>query len=939
MTESFLSEAAGTSANRQELSLLAQFIEKVPGAAYIREVESGRNLFVNRSGAALLGLEPNEILDYGAEFAQNGMHADDTARRAAHERELLNLQDGETIEFEYRLRQRRTGEWRWFLSRESVFRRNEQGNPELVIGTAHDITERKKTEAALMESEKRFRQVAESKLFGVAFGDFDGGIHYVNDSFLEMTGYTRDDFDSGRVRWTEITPPEHLHLDHKAASELLATGICTPFEKEYLRKDGSRVPILIGGALMPSANGQKPEVFTFYLDLTERKKAEDALRESEERLRLATEAARIYSWQYDMTTGQASYSANVREVLGFDLPNEVEEAIKLVHDDDRAATLASFEAGLEGKQPIYIEFRYVNPETGETVWALLQGTLVRDKRNQPVRAIGITQNITERRRAEEKLRESTAILSAVSEATPSLIFAKDREGRLISVNPAVTKLLGKPAEELLGKLAVEYMPNREQAAAVDSNDRRIIEGGKTVVFEEQVTTPEIVRTYLSTKTPFRDGDGNIVGLIGVGSDITEIKRAEEALRESARRQAALFRLADQLHRAATHEDVYGAALAAVTSALGCERASILLYDETGIMRFAAWRGLPESYRRAAEGHSPWQPDEKNPQPICLADIGAAEIDESLKAVIKSEGIAALAFIPLVSNGRLIGKFMAYFDEPRHLEESERELSLTIARQLAFGIERKKSEEENRRLLESEQAARRDAENANRLKDEFLATVSHELRTPLNAILGWSTMVRQNNFDEATMRRAFEVTERNARNQNQIISDILDVSRIITGKLHLNLQPVALASLVEAAVETVRPLLAAKNLSLTLDLAGDDAMIAGDAERLQQIVWNLLTNAVKFTPDGGEIAVRLRRAETDALLTVADNGDGIEPDFLPFVFDRFRQADGKTNRRHGGLGLGLAIVRHLTEMHGGSVRVDSGGAGSGARFTIRLPKMI
>jgi CheY-like chemotaxis protein/two-component sensor histidine kinase len=198
------------------------------------------------------------------------------------------------------------------------------------------------------------------------------------------------------------------------------------------------------------------------------------------------------------------------------------------------------------------------------------------------------------------------------------------------------------------------------------------------------------------------------------------------------------------------------------------------------------------------------------------------------------------------------------------------------------------------------------------------------------------MVRQNNFDEATMRRAFEVTERNARNQNQIISDILDVSRIITGKLHLNLQPVALASLVEAAVETVRPLLAAKNLSLTLDLAGDDAMIAGDAERLQQIVWNLLTNAVKFTPDGGEIAVRLRRAETDALLTVADNGDGIEPDFLPFVFDRFRQADGKTNRRHGGLGLGLAIVRHLTEMHGGSVRVDSGGAGSGARFTIRLP---
>lgn len=253
--------------------------------------------------------------------------------------------------------------------------------------------------------------------------------------------------------------------------------------------------------------------------------------------------------------------------------------------------------------------------------------------------------------------------------------------------------------------------------------------------------------------------------------------------------------------------------------------------------------------------------------------------------------------------------------------------------------RKRAEKERERLLESERLARHEAENANRLKDEFLATVSHELRTPLNAILGWASIARKNPADAETTDRALEIIERSARQQNQIIADILDVSRIITGKLHLNIMPVNLAEVINSAIETVRPTLDAKRIKLETVFDSKASLITGDANRLQQIMWNLLTNAAKFAETDGQISVALRGNGAFAEVTVTDNGIGIEPEFLPFVFDRFRQADGGMNRKHGGLGLGLSIVRHLTEAHGGSVSVESCGKGTGASFTVQFPLNI
>ena len=245
-------------------------------------------------------------------------------------------------------------------------------------------------------------------------------------------------------------------------------------------------------------------------------------------------------------------------------------------------------------------------------------------------------------------------------------------------------------------------------------------------------------------------------------------------------------------------------------------------------------------------------------------------------------------------------------------------------------------EARQRLLVSERNARAEAEQANRLKDEFLAVVSHELRTPLTAIVGWAHMLRHNGLDEATARRGLETIERNAQAQAQLVEDILDVSRVIAGKLRLNVTPVDLSAVLVAAIDSVQLAAESKGIRLEVTLDPSARRVSGDAGRLQQVVWNLLANAIKFTDAGGSVCVRLRQAGRDVEVSVSDDGCGIDSDFLPYIFERFRQADATTTRRHGGLGLGLAIVRHLVELHGGTVKAESRGEGKGSTFTIRLP---
>ncbi len=296
--------------------------------------------------------------------------------------------------------------------------------------------------------------------------------------------------------------------------------------------------------------------------------------------------------------------------------------------------------------------------------------------------------------------------------------------------------------------------------------------------------------------------------------------------------------------------------------------------------------------------------------------------------------AVIATVPII-----LIIFFTYRTYLKNMEASEAQAEVAqrhVAELSRYVSELKRMEDGRSELLQDEQRARAEAEAANRIKDEFLATLSHELRTPLTSLLGWACMLRDSEPDPELLEKGLEAIERNAKVQTQLIDDLLDVSRIISGKLHLDVRPIALSSVIETAISVVRPAADAKSIRLIYTHEPAIAAVSGDSARLQQVVWNLLSNAVKFTPEGGRIEVCLEQEGSHTNLTVSDTGQGINPSFLPRVFDRFRQEDSSTTRDYGGLGLGLAIVRHLVELHGGTVSAESAGLGLGAKFRVKLP---
>jgi signal transduction histidine kinase/ActR/RegA family two-component response regulator len=299
-------------------------------------------------------------------------------------------------------------------------------------------------------------------------------------------------------------------------------------------------------------------------------------------------------------------------------------------------------------------------------------------------------------------------------------------------------------------------------------------------------------------------------------------------------------------------------------------------------------------------------------------------------ILRSTGFRSGMVLPLIVQGNAFGVLMlAYGQSGRNYGEADLSFASELARRAAIAID-------NARLYELSQNERSRVEAATRAKDEFVAMVSHELRTPLNAILGWLGLMRSGTLSESKKKHAIEVIERNAAVQAHLIGDLLDVGRIITGKLHVSISQIDLSEVIDRAIEGVRPAAEAKSIQIDVDIDDGGAVMRGDADRLQQVAWNLLANAVKFTPEGGIVEVRVKRVESDFEWIVEDDGAGIVPEFLPHIFESFRQADGSTSRPYGGLGVGLAIAKHIVELHGGTIEAESRGVGQGSTFRIRLP---
>jgi PAS domain S-box-containing protein len=442
-------------------------------------------------------------------------------------------------------------------------------------------------------------------------------------------------------------------------------------------------------------------------------------------------------------------------------------------------------------------------------------------------------------------------------------------------------------------------------------------------------------------------DGRVTGMLGVVQDITERKRTEEALREQTEALAIVNELGRVISAELDLHRMVQAVTDAATELTGARFGSFfynVLNEEGASYTLYTLSGVP----REAFGHFPmpratdlFGPTFRGEGTVRIDDVKQdPRYGKNSPYYGMPEGhlpVVSYLAVPVVSrSGEVLGGLFFGAPEPRVFTERHARIVEGLAAQAAVAMD-------NARLFESAQRARaeaerlyRDAQESSRLKDEFLATVSHELRTPLTAILGWAHMLRTGQFDGDSARQAFETVERNARAQAQLIDDLLDVSRIITGKLRIDVRPVDPNSFIEAAVEALRPAAEAKGVRLQKVLDTGSVNVSGDPVRLQQVVWNLLSNAIKFTPRGGRVQVRLERVNSHVEVAVSDTGSGIPREFLPHVFDRFRQADQKTTRQHGGMGLGLSIVRHLVELHGGTVKAESPGEGEGATFTVLLP---
>jgi len=475
------------------------------------------------------------------------------------------------------------------------------------------------------------------------------------------------------------------------------------------------------------------------------------------------------------------------------------------------------------------------------------------------------------------------------------IFAFDCDCKIIAWNCAMERISGRSRDDVVGQRVVDVFPFLREPGSDDCVAAAL--AGKGAVSESHPFGPGVFESHYS---PLLDEADNIAGGIAVITDITARKQAEEAT-HTAYQQLAFH----------------------------VESSPLAVVEWDSDFRVSRWSA-------SAVRLFGWNADEVIGKHVNEWRFVFADDVDAVALVTnrQREGVEVQG-VQRNRNYTRAGSVL-FCEWYNSVLRDERGKLVSVLSLVLDVTARQSAEEERAASLVRERDARRHAEEADRLKDEFLATLSHELRTPLTSILGWASMIRSGEVEGSNTTRAIETIERNARSQARLIDDLLDVSRIITGNLRLDLHPLNLAPIVDAALDALRPTADVKGIKLQTHFVPEECLVKGDPNRLRQVIWNLLSNAIKFTQRGGSVSVDLNCVESTARLTVNDTGDGIAPDFLPYVFDRFRQAEGSISRKQGGLGLGLAVARHLVELHGGTITAESEGLGSGSVFTVDLP---
>ena len=955
----------GTALSPADYQLLVESI--VDYAIFMLETE-GHVATWNPGAERIVGYDPAEII--GQHCSRFYRPEDIAAGKPEHDLELARA-NGRVEDEGYRVR--KDGSLFW-ASVVVTALRDEGGELRGFAKVIRDLSARREAEQALRQSEQRFHHLIDS-VIDYAIFSLDAGGHVAtwNAGARRLKGYEVDEI-VGQHFSVFYTPEDRaVGKPERVLSGARRDG---RFEDEgwRVRKDGTR---FWANVIVTPLRDERGEVVGFAKvtrDLTERRAVEQKLARSEERFRLLIDNLGDYAvylldpdghvstWNRgaERLKGYASSDIVGRHFSVFFPPEDVADG-KPQRELESARAFGRFED--EG---------YRVRRDGTRFWANAILTALRDADGKLLGFAKITRDLTARRAAEQqeralvheqaaraaaeraqaqiraseaRYRDLSERLEVVFEGVADGILAQDPNGGVVFANTAAARLFGFASREALtaasdavatsfdffddaGRLlGRDRLPGASVLAGAAANSAML-------QVRERATGRE--QWLLVRASSVRDETTERELTITIWHDVSAERRQE---RQSRYLSEATTALSSSLERsemlaALAHRLIPGLA----------DWCTIALVEDGTLRPAAAAHGDISKYELVASFARDFALESSSERgPGRVVRSGSSELVNGLSessldslvrapqalAALRALGASAVLSAPIPVRGNVLGVISLFAAQPgRAYDSLHAALAEEIGRRVGVALE-------NAHLYAEAQRAARAAEEANRAKDEFLATVSHELRTPLSAILGWSRLLKDRVTDSALLK-PLEVIHRNAAAQVRIIDDILDVSRVITGKFQIDPRPMDLVAVARDAIEVVRPSAVAKAITLEFTPEDDYCLLVGDPDRLQQVVWNLLSNAVKFTPSSGRIVVSLYQDGSEAVLSVADTGMGLEPSFLPFVFDRFKQADPSTTRRVGGLGLGLALVRHIMELHGGRAEVASEGPGRGATFTMRMP---
>jgi len=776
-----------------------------------------------------------------------------------------------------------------------------------VIGAskiAQDITDRLRIENA----RARLAAIVESSEDAIISKDLRGVIQSWNPGAAKIFGYTADEAIGRSVLM--LIPPDRRAEEAAILTKIARGERVERYETVRMARDGRAVDVSLTVSPLRDESGRVVGASKIAQDVTGRKRAEEA----QSRLAAIVESSDDAIITKDLRGTIQTWNASAERIFGHSAAEAIGRSIAMLIPADRLdeerEILAKIESG-DRVQP-YETVRAT--KDGRAIDVSISISALRNSSGEVIGASKIVRDLTEHRRMGRELANEQERFRVTLSSIGDAVIASDVDGRVTFVNPIASKLTGWPGDEAVGRPLAEvfHIVSEETREPIDNPAQKVLRSGVILGLANHtalISRDGTERPIADSAAPIFSDDARIIGVVLTFRDVTQERAADEALNEQREWfEQTLQGLGDGVIAADVRgrvvfmnpiaEYLTGRTLGECLG-LDCSDVFCIMTEKT---RERAENPISRVLR---EGKSTGIANHT----VLIDAAGTERFIEDSGAPIQNQ------------SGRVIGAVLVFRDvsERRRVE-----------------MERSAVAQERERLLESERAARSDAERANRVKDDFVAMLSHELRTPLNAILGWTHVLRAQDPSAELVEQATGVIERNTRVQAQIVSDLIDMSRITSGKLILETRTANLAEVVEAAIETIEATARAKGLTLEADIDRAVGALAGDPARLQQVVWNLLANAVKFTPAGGRVNVVLARVGAEAHITVRDTGVGIARDFLPLLFERFRQAETAANRRFGGLGLGLAIVKQLVELHGGRVEATSAGEGKGATFRVRLP---